>query len=292
MADAPADEILLVVNPTSGRGRGRRWAERARERLEAEGRRTRLSDKHGEAGELLAKEPGRFAESWVFGGDGTIRALLDRLPDGALPRLAIFPTGTGNVVARDLRIPRDFEGAWRIARDGALRRFDVLRVNDGRASFMASAGLDAELAHHVAATRRGPMRRTDWVRAAFASRSFAREQPFTVSVDGRDLGRAAYAAIFNCGLYAGSFRVAPRARFDDGKLEVLLLREPLRPRWVRVVWAAFRGRLERLPDATWITADAVELRDVACSQVDGDPGPKGTLRVTVEPGALLVHAPA
>src|SRR5688572_22983515 len=293
MGEAPAAEILLVANPSSGRGRALRWAELARSRLAGQGVAAVLVTRRGEARDLVAAKPDRFAESWTFGGDGTLRDLVQELTvlPVAIPRVAIFPAGTGNVVARDVGVPLSFEGAWQVARHGRLRAIDLLRVNGARAAFMASAGLDAELAHWVANQRHGPMRRTDWVRAAFASRRFAREPPVQVTADGRELGAFCYAAVFNSGLYAGGFRVCPAARIDDARLELLLLREPLRPRWIRVLWAALRKRPESLPDATLLSARSVEFRDVQWSQVDGDPGPPGNLTIEVEPGALLVRAP-
>ena len=291
MANAPGTETLFVVNPTSGRGRAGEWAARARSRLERSGSVVHVAAQTGEAAELVRREPGRFVATWIFGGDGTLRDALQKLPASAPPRFALFPTGTGNVVAHDVGVPRSFEGAWRVARGDTLRRFDLFRVNGVRAAYMVSAGLDAELAREVAAHRAGPMRRSDWVRAALRSGRFAREAPLRVVADGRDLGPARYAALFNGTRYAGHFQVCPSARFDDGRLELLLLREPIRPRWLRVVWAALRHRPESLPDATLLTVSSVELHDVACSQIDGDPGPTGRLKIEVEPAALLIHAP-
>ena len=292
--------LLLVGNPTSGRGRAGRWIERARRELERAAIDHVVATARGEAAELIAKEPDRFREHWVFGGDGTVADLANALahrhaaesrPPRAPPRIALFPTGTGNVVARDLGVPLDFDGALAVARGGVLRPFDLGRLDGRRFAFMVSAGLDAELARWVADRRRGPMRRTDWIRAALACPRFAREAPLDVIADGRQLGSFRFAAVFNCGLYAGGFRVCPRARFDDGCFELLLLREPIRPRWKRVVWAAFRHRPESLPDATLLSATRIELRGVACSQVDGDPGPAGDLSLSIEPAALSVRAP-
>jgi diacylglycerol kinase family enzyme len=290
-----AREILLFANPSAGRGRAGRWVEEARRRLERDGVRVTVALRRDEPGAFFAAAPGRFGEAWLFGGDGTLNELACQLPaphSGIAPTLALFPAGTGNVVARELGVPLSFEGAWRVAREGAARAIDLLRVNGRRAAFMASAGLDAELARRVAERRRGPMKRTDWIRAALASRSFAREAPLEVAADGRELGVVRYAAAFNCSRYAGGFVVCPSARIDDGRLELLLLREPIRPRWLRVTWAALRHRPHELPDATLVAARRIELRGVACSQVDGDPGPAGALTIEIEPAALRVRAPA
>jgi diacylglycerol kinase (ATP) len=284
-------ELLLVANPTSGRGRAGRWVEAARARLVSEGFAPLVSTRRGEAGELLDAASARFAEHWLFGGDGTLGDLVQHLRRDAPPRVVLFPAGTGNVVARDVGVPLSFEGAWEVARSGSWRRFDLARVNGRRFAFMVSAGLDAQLAHWVAARRHGPMRRVDWLRAAFAHGK-SKETAMHVVADGRDLGHAAFVALFNCGLYAGGFRVCPAARFDDGLLHLLLLREPIKPRWVRVAWAALRHRPESLPDATLLAVRRAEIRGVVASQVDGDPGPGGDLVVEVEPGAVLVRGRA
>ncbi len=295
MTAARVNAVLLFANPTSGRGLGGRFAERAARLLRAEGRvATVVTDRARLAEELAARltvgEPAA-TEIWVFGGDGTLAELVQRLPAGPPALLSLFPTGTGNVVARTLDIPRSFGGALAIARHGTPRPVDVGHVGDRCFTFMVSAGLDAEIAAEVARRRRGPMRRSDWVRAALRAPSYAREAPLRVVADGRDLGRVAFAAAFNCGLYAGSFRVCPAARCDDGLLHLLLLREPIRPRWLRVAFAAWRGRPHELPDATLVAAREIRFEGAAATQVDGDPGPSGDLELTIAPAAVRVRAP-
>ena len=63
------------------------------------------------------------------GGDGTIQEVsngLVRHPEG-LERsaLAVLPLGTVNVLARELRIPLDFDSAWRVIQQGATSRVDL-----------------------------------------------------------------------------------------------------------------------------------------------------------------------
>jgi diacylglycerol kinase family enzyme len=280
-------EILLITNPTSGRGRARAWAEAALARLEREGRPARIvSARDVEPASLAAS----VAESWLFGGDGTLNELLQQLDDKA-PPISIFPTGTGNVVARELAIPRTLHGALENARRGTEHPFDLGRINGRRFAFMVSVGLDAELVRTVSRSRKGPMKRCDWVFAGIACRR-CEEPPFKIALDGGAPEEARYVAIFNCGLYAGGFRVCPAARWNDGLFHVLTLDAPILPRWARVAFAAWRGRPERLEGASLRTARRVVISGAPRSQVDGDPGPGGELVVEIEPSAVRLRGAA
>jgi diacylglycerol kinase family enzyme len=278
-------EILLITNPTSGRGRARVWAEAALAKLRQEGRAARIVSARELEPSLAAP-----AEEWVFGGDGTLNELLQRPGAAALP-ISIFPTGTGNVVARELEIPRTLHGALENARRGTEHPFDVGRINGRRFAFMVSVGIDAELVRRVADHRQGPMRRSDWILAAFA-RPRLEEPPFTIALDGGAPESVRYAAIFNCGLYAGGFRVCPQARWNDGLFHVLALKEPIQPRWVRFAFAAWRGRPEQFADATLRTARRVVIGGAPRSQIDGDPGPGGDLEIAIEPAAVRLRGAA
>lgn len=283
--------MLIFANPHSGWGRSWHAAERAATTMRSRGNQVELVSDRAVLARLLASPGASAREVWVCGGDGTLGELANRLPAGVRPIVGILPTGTGNVVARSLAVPLDVGRAIEVAANGIARRFDLWRVNGQAFTFMVSAGLDAEIAAEVAARRVGPMRRTDWVKAALRAKHFARESPFRVHADGRDLGTAYYAALFNCGLYAGSFRVCPAASFDDGRLHLLLLRSPIRPRWGRVAWAAWRGRPHLLPDAELHAVSEARLTDVAAAQVDGDPAPGGELCFALDPQSLRLRSP-
>lgn len=291
MAGAAA-ELLLFANPGSGSGQSLAAAAAAERRLRAAGRPVRRVTDREELAAAFA--PGRVwpAEVWVCGGDGTLGDLAQRLPGGARPIVGLLPTGTGNVVARTLRIPLGIAAALEVAWSAPPRRLDLARMNGRAFTFMASVGIDGELAATVAARRRGPMRRTDWVKAAWSLGRAARETPFTVAADGRPLGTFRYAALFNCGLYAGSFPVCPSARVDDGRLDLLLLRAAIAPRFIRVVLAALRGRAAALPDAQLVSAREVVVEGATAVQVDGDPAPGGRLAFSVDAEPLAIRAPA
>ena len=80
----------------------------------------------------------------VWGGDGMVQRCIDAM-DGSDATLAIVPAGTANLFASNLGVPKDIEGAVRVALSGHTRAVDVARMNGERFAVMAGAGFDAEM---------------------------------------------------------------------------------------------------------------------------------------------------
>jgi len=285
----PVRRLLLVVNPSSGQGRGLRWLARVRRLLAAEPVELEVlvTQRAGEARERVARGVAGLDGVWGIGGDGTLHELLGGLAGGDVP-LSVLPAGTGNVVARELGIPRSFAGAFALAWAGAPRRVDLGLLNGAPFLFVVSAGFDAAVVHDVASRRRGTMRLWHYVPAVWRCRR-AEEPRLRVIADGEVLGGAAWVAVLNSSRYAGGFRLCPGARMDDGALDLLLLRDPVGPRALAVVRRALAGRFTEIPDALRRTVREVRLEGVAVAQVDGDPGPAGDLHVAVAPASLPVR---
>jgi diacylglycerol kinase (ATP) len=80
----------------------------------------------------------------VWGGDGMAQRSIDTLA-GTGRTMAIIPAGTANLLASNLGIPKDIEGAVATALDGAERAIDVASMNGERFAVMAGAGFDARM---------------------------------------------------------------------------------------------------------------------------------------------------
>ena len=108
-------------------------------------------------GRLTAPEPGWTTRADVViaaGGDGTVRAVAEGLRDKGVP-LALLPSGTGNLLARNLDLPlNSIEHSVLTAFTGADRRIDLgvaeITRPDGTVEenvflVMAGLGLDAKM---------------------------------------------------------------------------------------------------------------------------------------------------
>src|ERR687883_521616 len=98
-------------------------------------------------GEGQARDAARAGAALVVvaGGDGTVRAAVQGLAHTGVP-LGILPRGTGNLLARNLRVPQNEDGALDVALAGVDRTIALGGWNDAPASaVMAGTGFDARM---------------------------------------------------------------------------------------------------------------------------------------------------
>src|SRR5262249_15519550 len=103
--------------------------------------------------------------------------------------------------------------------------------------------------------------------------------------------RAVLVSVANSAQYGNNARIAPRARVDDGKLDIVIVAETSRWRTMRFVPALFNGTVERVPGCTimQVSRAHIESDHPIAYHVDGEPFVGGsTLNVRVHPGALFI----
>src|SRR5688572_20664748 len=123
---------VFLVNPASAGGStGRKWPELARRAaaagLPGETLRSTAPREIAAPAEPTASHGARLLVA--VGGDGTAHeAANGLLRAGTGAELALLPQGTGDDFARALSVPRGFEEALAVARDGRVRTIDAGRV--------------------------------------------------------------------------------------------------------------------------------------------------------------------
>jgi diacylglycerol kinase family enzyme len=226
------------------------------------------------------------------GGDGTVRACAQVLA-GTAVSLAIVPTGSANLTARALGLPRGLTAALETALGGTERPLDLISADDLVCVAMAGLGVDAAV---VAATSDQLKRRAGWPAYAATALGQLRAPLTEVSIRLDDapplVRRVRSVVVGNCGLLPGGFPILPDARPDDGVLDVGVLAPASLAGWASVGYRAVRGsrrddtRLERF------RARSVEIRagEPLPRQVDGEIiAPGRDLSACVLPGALRVR---
>jgi YegS/Rv2252/BmrU family lipid kinase len=169
----------------------------------------------------------------VAGGDGTV-GLAATLLRGSETALAVLPTGTANVWAREIGTPPPHwsqrGGLELIAErlvDGEIRQVDLGEAN-GRAFLLwAGTGLDARVVNLVEPRRRVDKMLPTTLYAIHTLRSAHGWDGVELEVSwpgGRVRGRYLVAVASNVRSYGGGLlRLAPEARVDDGLLDFWIL---------------------------------------------------------------------
>ena len=227
----------------------------------------------------------------VCGGDGTVSACATALAGTGIP-MAVIPIGTGNLVARNLGVPRDVEEAVAVAVNGVDQAIDLGRLDDGVMVGMAGAGLDAAM---VQDAPRWLKRRIGWPAYVVSLVRHLADQGFaaTIEVDGRRTRHkhVRTVVIGNVGALHGGISLFPDARPDDGVLEVAILAPRTVFGWASVVARLVRGGgrspvVERLRGRHIVVRGRRPLR----READGEPLADGrVLDVKVAPKALLLR---
>ena len=288
--------VGLVVNPSSGRGKGRTFGVRATERLRSLGCDVEAFESRSapHLAELGAEAAERHEVVAALGGDGTI-ALVAQGVIGTSAALAIVPAGTGNDLAANLGYKRkDAMAACAVIAAGRRRRIDVGRI-EGHRMFLcvAGGGFDSETNREANAIKylRGPA-----VYVAAVIRTLRRFSPaaFTVTLDGvQKRFRGFFVAVGNAASYGGGMKITPDARLDDGVFDVCLVGEMSKP--------ALLGQLPRLFTGGHVRHPAVEVLRAATVTIEADRtfslyadgeeiGPLPAT-LTIDPSALEVVAP-
>ncbi len=178
------------------------------------------------------------------GGDGTVSEVARGLSDSGIP-LAILPAGTSNVLARELGIPLDPDGAAALLLSGQTRPVRVLLANDRPFLLWAGAGLDARIMGNMSLTLKRRFGRPGIFFTAateFLRYEFPRLQAV---VDGVGY-EATFAVVSHARHYGGDWVIAPESSLASDDMEVLLFSG--RSRWdlFRLFREIQRGRLDHL----------------------------------------------
>jgi YegS/Rv2252/BmrU family lipid kinase len=166
------------------------------------------------------------------GGDGTVTACAEGVADSDVP-LGILPLGTGNLLARNVGLPADLDGALAVALSGSEQKLDTGTANGQAFVVMAGFGLDATM---LSETSEPLKKRLGWAAYALSVLRHLNDRPIRVTLSADDQRpvrlRASTVIIGNVGWLRGGVPLLPDARPDDGLLDAVVLTARGWPAWV------------------------------------------------------------
>lgn len=230
------------------------------------------------------------------GGDGTANEVASGLV-GSSVALGLVPVGSGNGLARTLRIPLRPAPALRALASGLVRAMDVGFANERPFLNVSGAGLDAIIgadfhAHGRAGGRRGVL---TYVRLSVPRALGYRAPEWTLRTPGGDFqGRALIVAAVNGRQYGGGAIVAPQARLDDGLLDFVVFEDAGALEVMLNAPRLFLGTITGFRRYRHLAAASARLEGPApfAHHRDGEPeDPAPFLDLRLEPGALRVLVP-
>ncbi|MEP6665925.1 MAG: diacylglycerol kinase family protein [Nocardioidaceae bacterium] len=233
------------------------------------------------------------------GGDGTVRVVCAEMAGTGIP-VGVIPTGTGNLLARNLGIPLFHDAALDTVLRGQDRAIDIVRIEGDdlpptRFVVMAGLGLDAAIMDGAPDALKA---RIGWPAYVVAGARQLRYPAVRVDITIDDAEpvrrRARTVVIGNVGMLQGRIPLLPDALIDDGLIDVVVIAPRRLFGWVGLAWRVFTrhprtdDRLDRFTGRSVV----LKVSQPTPRQLDGDTVGAGTeIRAEIEPGLLLIRVP-
>ncbi|MEX0984222.1 MAG: diacylglycerol kinase family protein [Actinomycetota bacterium] len=293
---APDPPIVVVANPTAGRGKAGRLIGKVDRLLHAAGVAHEIQ--LAESGPDLQERARRAAAGGAsivaaLGGDGTASLAANGLL-GTGAALAVLPSGTADDFASSIGVPT-MDAAVRALAQGVTASIDVIKVTAGAEVRhfvnIAGCGFDSEVNEAANAMRLDLGGTGTYIVALVKTLSRFTPATFRIELDGEVVeGPHMLVVIGNAISYGGGMKVTPDASVVDGIADVCLLRTLSKPAFLRAFPRVFRGTHVRHPAVTMRRARriSVEADRRVMVYADGERVAPAPAVFEVLPGALPV----
>ena len=263
-------KIMLIINPTSGGEKALDY----KEKLENKAKKyfeqvdTRITQKAQDATNF-ATEASRenYDAVLVFGGDGTVNEVISGIAErDYIPKLAIIPGGTGNLITKLLEINQDIDELD----FNFTNKIDIGKSNGHYFGYIFSIGSLPEAIHNV-----GIEDKTKFGMLAYAintMKSVVTDQVFNITVEtenGNYIGPASHVLVLLTNYFAD------KKIFDedkDGYANVLILKDASILTKLSVIPDLLKGDVVENDHIDYIKARHIKISsDVELeTDVDGD----------------------
>jgi diacylglycerol kinase (ATP) len=293
---------FVLVNPAAGRGRRKA---RLREYLKLLERYIGpfdpvLTVRAGDEVRLLDTALARGVERIVaIGGDGTWSAAADRILASGRREVALglLPVGTGNDFGKSIGVRHErIDAVMRAIADRTTRVVDAGRVGDRHFLNVVGMGFDIAVIDDAAKT---PILRGDLLYKFCAVKQLFRfpgtELSIVANGGAPQERRVLMLTISNANYFGGSFHIAPAAKLDDGKLDLVAIHDAAPLARAKLFGAVGKGKHAGLSGVEFLTAPtfAIHFDGTLRYEADGEVySSTSPLVVTSVPHALKVCAPA
>lgn len=286
--------IILIANPVALKASEKKVLA-ASYYLQSKGHEVEVlfTHKRGDA-EALARESLNRQPSLIIaaGGDGTCNEVANGITGSEIP-MAILPLGTTNVLARELAIPEDIQGAMERALKKSPSGVSLGKITLTDSPYqlfrffilMAGIGYDGTAVRGTSETVKRLSGKGAYVLSGIRTALKFHPSILNITIDGRPF--EGYSAIIgNAAKYGGSFSVTPDARLSDPSLYVCIFKGKKRVDLVRYVIGILTGTHLKYRDLEYLRAERIEIAGSADIQIDGDYFGVPPAKIEIVPNAL------
>lgn len=217
-------KVLAIINPISGTGNKEKLPRLIENQLDHDAMDVSVAftEHPGHAHDMALQAVASGAHCVIaIGGDGTVNEVASALRDTSTV-LAIIPVGSGNGLARHLRLPMNTARALQVVNEWHYDAFDYCTVNDRPFFCTCGVGFDAQVSFRFA--QEGTRGFITYVKTTLNEFFHYKAQTYHIDIDGQQMEeKAMVIAGCNAAQYGNNAFIAPRATMQDGLIDLTVL---------------------------------------------------------------------
>lgn len=291
----PKSKVVFIINPIAGIRQKEYIRQSIGQRFPVDAAEVVYTTYPGHAFEIATDKIAQGCKAIVaVGGDGTVNEVASALVNTDCA-LGIIPAGSGNGLARHLRIPVQVPDALAVIENHRIQEIDAGKVN-GRYFFCTcGTGFDASVGKKFASdSRRGML---SYVRAIIHQYITYSPKAYILKTSNTRIRLKAFLVTFaNSGQYGNNAYIAPNAVIDDGMLDLCILSPFPKTSTITLGLRLFFKNIDQSPYLEVMRIKKASLRRKGRKKIqihlDGEPVTmRGKLKIRVVPSAIRVMVP-
>lgn len=268
MTYAQKRKLLFIINPVAGNGRTIEMLpmikEKMKEVVDQIDYQVHVSNNVGDITATVKKyyEDG-YDEFIAIGGDGSLSELINGFdfPTTRIPSIGMLPMGTGNDFSKNTSEIKNYDRIFEAIIGNHKRLIDVGIVNKFNFINVCSFGIDGPIMKDMERYKKILPGQSSYLFSTLKAGITFKPSFVTVVADGQIFeGTMLLLAVGNGKYFGGGMNICPDADLSDGLLEVCLVKNVSKLKFMKEISKVYSGRLNELKEVVYLKAKKISIK--------------------------------
>lgn len=260
-------KIMFIINPVAGHGKTIEMLPIIKNKMSAVSEfidyEIQISKNVGDITEIVRDSyKSGILEFVAVGGDGSLSEMINgfNFPCEQIPSIAILPLGSGNDFVKNTVEKKELNGIFDAIIHNKKSLIDVGKVNDYNFINVCSFGIDGPIIKDTDKLKKYLPGQLSYLTSTLKGGITFKPSQVDVKVD--DIlysGKMILIAIGNGQYFGGGMKICPEAKYDDGLLEICLVNNVSKLKFMSKISKIYTGQLNQVEEVSYIKGKVVDI---------------------------------
>ena len=260
-------KIMFIINPVAGHGKTIEMLPIIKNKMSSVSDiidyDIQVSKNVGDISEIVKDSFATGVSEFVaVGGDGSLSEMINGLtfPCDNIPSIAILPLGSGNDFVKNTIEKKEIDQIFESIIQNKKTLIDVGKVNDYYFINVCSFGIDGPIIKDTDKLKKIMPGQLSYLTSTIKGGITFKPSLVDVKVDGEIYtGKMILIAIGNGKYFGGGMNICPEAKYDDGLLEVCLVNNVSKLKFMRKISKIYSGQLKEIEEVSYIKGKEIYI---------------------------------